>query len=69
MSFLFWDQVVQYVRAIRKGLIKFDKPKEEPHVYLLWGEDSTAENKRQGLSYIPPPKPKLAGMAVKQIIK
>ncbi|RRT75592.1 hypothetical protein B296_00007952 [Ensete ventricosum] len=58
----FWHQVVQYVRAIRKGLIKFDKPKEEPRVYLLWGDDSSAaENKRHGLSYIPAPKPKLAG--------
>uniref|UniRef100_A0A804JN09 Ribosome biogenesis protein BOP1 homolog n=1 Tax=Musa acuminata subsp. malaccensis TaxID=214687 RepID=A0A804JN09_MUSAM len=59
-----WEQkkVVQYVRAIRKGLIKFDKPKEEPRVYLLWGDDSSAaENKRHGLSYIPAPKPKLAG--------
>ncbi|CAL9193902.1 ribosome biogenesis protein BOP1 homolog [Musa acuminata AAA Group] len=59
-----WEQkkVVQYVRAIRKGLIKFDKPKEEPRAYLLWGDDSSAaENKRHGLSYIPAPKPKLAG--------
>ncbi|XP_008809816.2 ribosome biogenesis protein BOP1 homolog [Phoenix dactylifera] len=59
-----WEQkkVVQYVRAIRKGLIKFDKPKEEPPFYLLWGDDSSvAENKRHGLSYIPAPKPKLAG--------
>ncbi|XP_072962483.1 ribosome biogenesis protein BOP1 homolog [Typha angustifolia] len=59
-----WEQkkVVQYVRAIRKGLIKFDKPKEEPNVYLLWGDDSNAaDNKRPGLSYIPAPKPKLAG--------
>ncbi|WOL15313.1 ribosome biogenesis protein [Canna indica] len=58
-----WEQkkVIQYVRAIRKG-IKFDKPKEEPKVYLLWGDDSNAaENKRHGLSYIPAPKPKLAG--------
>ncbi|XP_042411805.1 ribosome biogenesis protein BOP1 homolog isoform X8 [Zingiber officinale] len=59
-----WEQkkVVRYIRAIRKGFLKFDKPKEEPHVYLLWGDDSTAaENKRHGLSYIPAPKPKLAG--------
>ncbi|XP_074578142.1 ribosome biogenesis protein BOP1 homolog [Curcuma longa] len=59
-----WEQkkVVRYIRAIRKGFIKFDKPKEEPRVYLLWGDDSTAtENKRHGLSYIPAPKPKLAG--------
>ncbi|XP_042463099.1 ribosome biogenesis protein BOP1 homolog isoform X2 [Zingiber officinale] len=59
-----WEQkkVVRYIRAIRKGFIKFDKPKEEPHVYLLWGNDSSVtENKRHGLSYIPPPKSKLAG--------
>lgn len=59
-----WEQkkVVKYVRAIRKGWIKFDKPKEEPEFYLLWGDDSNAaETKRQGLSYIPAPKPKLPG--------
>ncbi|XP_073117103.1 ribosome biogenesis protein BOP1 homolog [Elaeis guineensis] len=56
------NEVVQYVRAIRKGLIKFDKPKEEPRFYLLWGDDSSAaENERHGLSYIAAPKPKLAG--------
>ncbi|XP_031131507.1 ribosome biogenesis protein BOP1 homolog [Ipomoea triloba] len=58
-----WEskKVVKYVRAIRKGLIKFDeKPKEEPNFYLLWGDDSTAME-RQGLSYIPAPKPKLPG--------
>lgn len=54
-------QVVKYVRAIRKGWIKFDKPKEEPEYYLLWGDDSAAETKRQGLSYIAAPKPKLPG--------
>ncbi|PKA45813.1 Ribosome biogenesis protein BOP1 like [Apostasia shenzhenica] len=59
-----WEhrKVVQYIRAIRKGWIKFDKPEEEPRYYLLWGDDSTsAESKRQGLKYIPAPKPKLAG--------
>lgn len=58
-----WEskKVVQYVRAIRKGLIKFDeKPKEEPSAYLLWGDDSSAID-RQGLAYIPAPKPKLPG--------
>ncbi|KAK8918946.1 hypothetical protein KSP39_PZI021478 [Platanthera zijinensis] len=55
-------KVVKYIRAIRKGWLKFDIPKEEPRYYLLWGEDSTsAENKRQGLKYIPAPKPNLAG--------
>lgn len=59
-----WEQkkVVKLVRAIRKGLIKFDKPKEEPNLYLLWGDETdTADNKRQGLSYIPAPKPNLPG--------
>ncbi|XP_043695545.1 ribosome biogenesis protein BOP1 homolog [Telopea speciosissima] len=58
-----WEskKVVQYVRAIRKGLIKFDKPKEESRHYLLWGDDSSSTEKAGGLSYIPAPKPKLAG--------
>ncbi|XP_078441418.1 transducin/WD40 repeat-like superfamily protein [Wolffia australiana] len=59
-----WEQkkVVKYVRAIRKGLIKFEKQKEKPRFYMLWGDDSDAvENKRHGLSYIPPPKLKLPG--------
>ncbi|KAJ8529773.1 hypothetical protein K7X08_036608 [Anisodus acutangulus] len=58
-----WEskKVVQYVRAIRNGLLKFDeKPKEEPSAYLLWGDDSSAID-RQGLAYIPAPKPKLPG--------
>ncbi|RWR95943.1 ribosome biogenesis protein BOP1 isoform X1 [Cinnamomum micranthum f. kanehirae] len=59
-----WEskKVVEYVRAIRKGLIKFDKPKEEPRFYLLWGDDSSSTDKSgHGLSYIPAPKPKVAG--------
>ncbi|KAL5702799.1 Ribosome biogenesis protein 1 [Ranunculus cassubicifolius] len=59
-----WEdkKVLKLVRAIRKGHIKFDKPKEEQQLYLLWGDDSSStERSRQGLSYIPPPKPKLAG--------
>ncbi|KAL1537741.1 Ribosome biogenesis protein 1 [Salvia divinorum] len=57
-----WDakKVVKYVRAIRSGQIKLDdKPKEEPKFYDLWGEASSAD--RQGLAYIPAPKPKLPG--------
>ncbi|KAL6517766.1 Ribosome biogenesis protein 1 [Orobanche minor] len=57
-----WErlQVVRYVRAIRSGLIKYgDKPKEEPQIYDLWGDSSSAE--RQGLAYIPAPKSKLPG--------
>ncbi|XP_066344555.1 ribosome biogenesis protein BOP1 homolog [Miscanthus floridulus] len=54
--------VVKLVRAICNGWIKFDKPKEERNLYLLWGDETdTADNKRHGLSYIPPPKPKLPG--------
>lgn len=61
-------KVVKYIRAIRKGWIKFEKPEEEPRHYLLWGDDSTsAESKRQGLKYIPAPKPKLAGNFLKYI--
>ncbi|KAH9751122.1 Ribosome biogenesis protein BOP1-like [Citrus sinensis] len=59
-----WEskKVVQYVRAIRKGLIKFDEPKEEePKFYLLWGDDSSAAEKANHLAYIPAPKPKLPG--------
>lgn len=60
-SFFLNLQVLRYVRAIRKGLIKFDdKPKEEPRFYALWDDDSTAD--RQGLAYIPAPKPKLPGI-------
>lgn len=55
-------QVVQYVRAIRKGLIKLDEPKEEEQrSYLLWGDDSSATEQANRLSYIPAPKPKLPG--------
>lgn len=54
---------MQYVRAIRKGLIKFDEPKEEePKFYLLWGDDSSAAEKANHLAYIPAPKPKLPGL-------
>ncbi|KAJ9697624.1 hypothetical protein PVL29_009447 [Vitis rotundifolia] len=59
-----WEskKVVEYVRAIRKGLIKFDKPKEEPRLYLLWGDDSSSTEKAgHGLAYIPAPKSKLPG--------
>lgn len=59
-----WEQkkVVKLVRAIRNGWIKFDNPKEEQNLYLLWGDETdTTDNKRHGLSYIPPPKPKLPG--------
>ncbi|KAD3067389.1 hypothetical protein E3N88_35269 [Mikania micrantha] len=56
-----WEakKVVKYIRAIRKGLIKFDKPKEEPRFYNLWGDET--EKSGHGLSYIPAPKPKLPG--------
>ncbi|KAK3016328.1 hypothetical protein RJ639_007308 [Escallonia herrerae] len=56
------EKVVKLVRAIRKGLIKFDKPKEKPGVYDLWGDDSSSMEKAgHGLAYIPAPKPKLPG--------
>ncbi|KAK7412019.1 hypothetical protein VNO78_03465 [Psophocarpus tetragonolobus] len=58
-----WEarKVVQYVRAIRKGLITFDKPKEEDGPYHLWGDDSGSTEKANHLSYIPAPKQKLPG--------
>lgn len=59
-----WEskKVVRYIRAIRKGLITFDKPKEEPRFYNLWGDESSSTDKSgHGLSYIPAPKPKLPG--------
>ncbi|OAY83414.1 Ribosome biogenesis protein BOP [Ananas comosus] len=59
-----WEdkKVVRLVRAIRKGWIKFDKPKEESQFHLLWTDDSNAaDNKRHGVNYIAAPKPKLPG--------
>ncbi|GAQ87594.1 WD40 repeat nucleolar protein Bop1 [Klebsormidium nitens] len=59
-----WEakQVVKIVRAIRKGWISFDKKPEAPRVYLLWEDDfRTADKTANGLTYIPPPKPKLPG--------
>ncbi|XP_047334109.1 ribosome biogenesis protein BOP1 homolog [Impatiens glandulifera] len=57
-----WEskKVVELVRAIRKGSIKFDKPKEEPKYYNLW-EDDTSSERNHGLAYIPAPKQKLPG--------
>ncbi|XP_076926481.1 ribosome biogenesis protein BOP1 homolog [Bidens hawaiensis] len=56
-----WEakKVVKYIRAIRKGLITFDKPKEQPRFYNLWGDET--EQSGHGLSYIPAPKAKLPG--------
>ncbi|KAI3752691.1 hypothetical protein L2E82_24727 [Cichorium intybus] len=58
-----WEskKVVKYIRAIRKGLITFDKPKEQPRFYNLWGDETSSNEKGHGLSYIPAPKPKLPG--------
>jgi len=57
-------QVLGLVRAIRKGLIKFDKPKEEPRFYMLWGDDASSSEKTGHLSYIPAPKPNLPGVVM-----
>jgi len=54
-------QVAKYVRAIREGLIKLDKPKEEPRFYNLWGDDLNSKDRAGHLAYIPAPKPKLPG--------
>lgn len=58
-----WEakKVLGLVRAIRKGYIKFDKPKEEPRFYMLWGDDASSSEKTGHLSYIPAPKPNLPG--------
>ncbi|KAL9673832.1 hypothetical protein QQ045_030094 [Rhodiola kirilowii] len=58
-----WERkkIVKLVRAIRKGLIKLDQPKEEKRIYPLWGDDSGNTGKAVGLAYIPPPKMKLPG--------
>ncbi|KAB5574448.1 hypothetical protein DKX38_001642 [Salix brachista] len=53
--------VLGLVRAIRKGFIKFDKPKEEPRFYMLWGDDASSSEKTGHLSYIPAPKPNMPG--------
>jgi ribosome biogenesis protein ERB1 len=59
---------VKLVRAIRKGWLKTEEQKaraEEPPVYLMWGDDGLAgegaSKTATGLSYIPPPKPRLPG--------
>lgn len=62
-------QVVGYVRAIRKGLITFDKPKEEDGPYLLWGDDSGSTEKSNHLAYIPAPKPKVPGINVTKTLE
>ncbi|KAJ6427728.1 hypothetical protein OIU84_023181 [Salix udensis] len=54
-------KVLGLVRAIRKGFIKFDKPKEEPRFYMLWGDDASSSEKTGHLSYIPAPKPNMPG--------
>ncbi|KAJ6700592.1 RIBOSOME BIOGENESIS PROTEIN BOP1 BLOCK OF PROLIFERATION 1 PROTEIN [Salix koriyanagi] len=54
-------KVLGLVRAIRKGFIKFDKPKEEPRFYMLWGDDASSSEKSGHLSYIPAPKPNMPG--------
>ncbi|KAJ6389767.1 hypothetical protein OIU77_027982 [Salix suchowensis] len=58
-----WEakKVLGLGRAIRKGLIKIDKPKEEPCFYMLWGDDASSSEKTGHLSYIPAPKPNLPG--------
>ncbi|XP_024518747.1 ribosome biogenesis protein BOP1 homolog isoform X1 [Selaginella moellendorffii] len=59
-----WEakKVVKLVRALRKGWIKLDKPKEKPRFYLMWGDDLKVNEKTaNGLAYIPAPKAKLPG--------
>ncbi|KAF6175812.1 hypothetical protein GIB67_003300 [Kingdonia uniflora] len=55
-------KVVALVRAIRNENIKLEKPKEEPNIYRLWGDDSSSIDKAKHCSSnIPTPKPKLPG--------
>lgn len=54
--------VVALRQAVRKGLIKFENPKEL-HVYLLWEDESHATEKSGHLAYIPALKPKFPGNA------
>jgi hypothetical protein len=61
-TFSYESQVVKLVRAIRMGLIKFDKPKEEQRFYPLWRDDSSSTEKANNLAYIPALKPKLPGI-------
>jgi ribosome biogenesis protein ERB1 len=59
-----WEakKVVKLVRALRKGWIKLEKPKEKPRYYLMWGDDLRTNDKTaNGLAYIPAPKSKLPG--------
>eukprot|EP00878_Enallax_costatus_P022018 GHUV01023341.1.p1 GENE.GHUV01023341.1~~GHUV01023341.1.p1 ORF type:complete len:177 (+),score=38.84 GHUV01023341.1:913-1443(+) len=61
-----WEEkkIVKLIRAIRKGWIRTDKQrqKQEQPLYLLWGDDDqAAEKTSNGLTYIPPAKPKLPG--------
>jgi len=62
-----WEakRVVKLVRALRRGWLKKKddaaKSKETP-LYLMWGDDNQVSDKTaSGLTYIPPPKPKLPG--------
>lgn len=70
MSCTFFDesQVVKLVRAIRMGLIKRDKPKEEQQFYHLWGDDSSSIEKANHLSFIPAPKSKLPGISLSHLL-
>ncbi|KAI3831202.1 hypothetical protein MKX03_033988 [Papaver bracteatum] len=56
-------KILRLIKAIRKGHITFEPPKEEKRIYRdLWGDDSSSTDKaRQGLRFIPPPKAKLPG--------
>ncbi|KAJ7520808.1 hypothetical protein O6H91_19G023800 [Diphasiastrum complanatum] len=59
-----WEakKVVKLVRALRKGWLKLETPKEKPRFYMLWGDDlRITENTANGLAYVPAPKTKLPG--------
>ncbi|KAL4189757.1 hypothetical protein AMTRI_Chr08g208730 [Amborella trichopoda] len=59
-----WEhkKVVEYIRKIRKGLIKFEKKKEELRFYMIWDNESApTEKASQRLSHIQAPKQNLPG--------
>ncbi|ERN11277.1 hypothetical protein AMTR_s00024p00239810 [Amborella trichopoda] len=59
-----WEhkKVVEYIRKIRKGLIKFEKKKEEPRFYMIWDNESAPmEKASQRLSHIQAPKQNIPG--------
>ena len=51
-----WEakKVVKLVRALRRGWIKMDKPKEEPKLYLMWADDADMTSDKTANGTAPP---------------